>query len=308
MSDADDPTSGAHTTAALRGRTSYWDAQSRHFEGLRLLYMHYVIKSQGQDAHHRADGGPRWQQQQQADRTRGSDLGGELSPADREAQIGVEAGAKVGAQTGAEGRPLRPQGAGLPAWTVLADDDSYVNVPHLLRYASRFDPAQPLLIGHVLDGVWPAAHTFSGGAGLLISREALGRFGEALAAGTMPLPAAGVANDEHIVRWALKLQVHCVHSNAFSYSALPADARVVGVVAQRLGREIEEYTGPNSPEGMRRRAAFTTAALARSRGALDAQVLGAVVLHRVPEMAMHALHAKLTAHVQASGAAEVACL
>ena len=196
MSDADDPTSGAHTTAALRGRTSYWDAQSRHFEGLRLLYMHYVIKSQGQDAHHRADGGPRWQQQQQADRTRGSDLGGELSPADREAQIGVEAGAKVGAQTGAEGRPLRPQGAGLPAWTVLADDDSYVNVPHLLRYASRFDPAQPLLIGHVLDGVWPAAHTFSGGAGLLISREALGRFGEALAAGTMPLPAAGVANDE----------------------------------------------------------------------------------------------------------------
>ena len=55
-----------------------------------------------------------------------------------------------------------------PRWTVLVDDDSFVNVPALLSLVRRFDhlaTASPLLIGHVLDGVWPSVRGFSGGAG-----------------------------------------------------------------------------------------------------------------------------------------------
>ena len=39
----------------------------------------------------------------------------------------------------------------LPRWTLLVNDDSYVIVRHLLRYASRFDASQPVLLGHALD-------------------------------------------------------------------------------------------------------------------------------------------------------------
>ena len=48
-----------------------------------------------------------------------------------------------------------------------------------------------------------------------------------------------------------------------------------------------------SPQGMQQRAEFAEAAFAS--GALDAQAMGAVVLHRVPEGMMEALHARLGA-------------
>lgn len=178
----------------------------------------------------------------------------------------------------------------LALWTLLVDDDSFVNVPHLLRYASRFDPDAPLLVGHVLDGIWPGGRGFSGGAGMLLSRVAARRFGRALASGQMPLPPRGVPNDEHIATWARKLGVACVHSNLFWYSALPADARIVSVVASRLGRDASDYTDRNSVDGIKRRDAFATAAVRESNGALDAQILGAVVVHRIPEQLMRTLH------------------
>ena len=53
------------------------------------------------------------------------------------------------------------------------------------------------------------------------------------------------------------------------------------------------YVGPMSAEGVRRRAEFAEAVFAG--GALDAQALGTVVLHRVPVRMMDVLHARLGA-------------
>ena len=186
------------TTTALRGRPSYWDAQSRHFEGLRLFFL---ASSDGA-------------------------RGGATPPV----SVRHASPAEHASPTPPSAVP-NAEPASLPSWTLLVDDDSYVNVPHLLRYASRFNASRPYLFGHVLDGIWPAARTLSGGAGMLLSRAALAAFGAALAARRMPLPPRGTPNDEHIVRWARRLGVLCVHSNLFSYSSLPADARVVSVVA-----------------------------------------------------------------------------
>ena len=228
MSDREQVSTGEETTDALRGRRGYWDAQARHFEGLRLLYS-------------------------------------------------------------------RAGSAPLPQWTLLVDDDSYVIVRHLLRYASRFDASEPVLIGHALDKVFgPNTRTLSGGAGMLLSRAALARFGRALSEGEMPLPSRGVPNDQHIVHWARRLGVRLLHANALAYSALPADARLLARVGASAGyRDLDAYVGPMSVEGVRRRAEFVEAAFAG--GALDAQALGAVVLHRVPERMMDALHARLGA-------------
>ena len=57
---------------------------------------------------------------------------------------------------------------------------------------------------------------------------------------------------------------------------------------------ISEYVGPNTPDGLKRRAHFATAV--GSSGVLDAQMLGAVVLHRVPPDLMRAVQASLEAH------------
>ena len=73
MSDREQASTGEETTDALRGRRGYWDAQARHFEGLRLLYS-------------------------------------------------------------------RAASSALPRWTLLVDDDSYVVVRHLLRYAKGVEP------------------------------------------------------------------------------------------------------------------------------------------------------------------------
>ena len=251
MSDRDQPSTGEVTTTALRGRGSYWDAQQRHFEGLRLLYL----RSQPT-----------------------------VSRCARAESGGVDPTAK---SLPTKPLPTKP----LPAWILLVDDDSYVNVDHLVAYAARLDPSLPLLIGHVLDGVWTRVRGFAGGAGMLLSRAALERFGCALASGAMPLPPRGTPNDVHIKQWSGKLGVRCVHSNGFAYAALPADARVVHTAGLQRGMTIGDYVGPNSPDGLRRRAEF--AAAVGASGVLDAQMLGAVVLHRVPPALMHVVHARL---------------
>ena len=74
MSDREQASTGEETTDALRGRRGYWDAQARHFEGLRLLYSRAASSA-----------------------------------------------------------------SALPRWTLLVDDDSYVVVRHLLRYAKGVD-------------------------------------------------------------------------------------------------------------------------------------------------------------------------
>ena len=251
MSDRDHAETGERTTPALSGRDSYWDAQARHFEGVRLLY-------------------------ETSRRSASTDT---LSS------------------------------SSYPAWTVLVDDDSYVNRRHLLAYLSRFDPDVPLLVGHCLNGVWdqPGALTglrggrgrreqgplplrsLSGGAGMILSRAALIRFGRELSQGTMPLPSLGISNDVHFVGWAQRLQVRVLHSNLLAYGALPADARVAHTVGRRIGRDLEDYYG--STHGAEARSDFVATAV-RS-GALDPQLLGAVVLHRVPSEIMRLLHTKI---------------
>ena len=127
---------------------------------------------------------------------------------------------------------------------------------------------------------------------MLLSRAGLLRLGAALSSGAMPLPR-GVPNDEHIRVWAARLGVRCVHSNSLWYSILPADARILYNVGARLGRDLDEYVGANSPYGIRRRSEFATAAATETGGALAPQLMGVAVLHRVTPALMRALYAVL---------------
>ena len=131
---------------------------------------------------------------------------------------------------------------------------------------------------------------------MLLSRAALRRFGAALADGSMRLPRRGTPNDVHLTAWARRLGVRCVHSNLFWYSALPADARLVAVAARRVGRDIGDYVGDQTAKGRQTRRELATAVFTELRGALEPQVLGAVVLHRVPPQLMYAIHERLAAH------------
>ena len=136
---------------------------------------------------------------------------------------------------------------------------------------------------------------------MLLSRAALRRIGAALADGRMPLPRRGTPNDVHLTGWARRLGVRCAHSNLFWYSALPADARLVAVAARRVGRDLGDYVADQTAEGRRARREFATAVFTELRGALEPQVLGAVVLHRVPAPLMYAIHKRLVAHQNSSG-------
>jgi hypothetical protein len=64
-----------------------------------------------------------------------------------------------------------------------------------------------------------------------------------------------------------RLERRVVHRMWCRYSALPADARLVSIIGQRLGRDLADYIGPNTPEDMRQRAAFSTAVATQVCGA-----------------------------------------
>jgi hypothetical protein len=132
------------------------------------------------------------------------------------------------------------------AWTMLVDDDTFVNLPHLMRMTARLNSITPLLVGHVLDRVWPHRNTraypddpaqgdpprqatLQGGAGMLLSYEAVRRVVDAMARGQMPLPKDSVyakMNDIHLSHYARRLGITTVHSNLFWPTAAPADARI----------------------------------------------------------------------------------
>ena len=114
------------------------------------------------------------------------------------------------------------------------NDDSYVIVRHLLRYASRFDASQPVCSSAMLSTrrkvFGPNTRTFGGTCGMLLSRATLynartlrgcpGRGGDA---------AFVVPNDQHIVHWARRIGVRllCTPTRSrylLSASALPADS------------------------------------------------------------------------------------
>lgn len=70
-------------------------------------------------------------------------------------------------------------------WVVLCDDDTLINVRHLVAWLSRFRSDDPLVLGHVL----PSYNCFWGGAGMVLSGPAYRRMASSLRSGVMPLPS-----------------------------------------------------------------------------------------------------------------------
>ncbi|XP_046362295.2 glycoprotein-N-acetylgalactosamine 3-beta-galactosyltransferase 1-like [Haliotis rufescens] len=62
-------------------------------------------------------------------------------------------------------------------WFLKADDDTYVIVDNLKFYLSKFDKNQGLYFGATFSRVTPQGYN-SGGAGYVLSKEALKKFGE----------------------------------------------------------------------------------------------------------------------------------
>ena len=70
-------------------------------------------------------------------------------------------------------------------WVVLCDDDTLVNVRHLVAWLSRFRSDDPVVLGHVL----PSYNCFWGGAGMVLSGAAYKRMASSLRSGVMPVPS-----------------------------------------------------------------------------------------------------------------------
>ena len=69
-------------------------------------------------------------------------------------------------------------------WTIIVDDDTWVNLDHLAAFLTRFNPAEPLMIGYLWDRVYTESVFISGGTGILTSRPAW----EAIAARVFQVP------------------------------------------------------------------------------------------------------------------------
>ena len=74
-------------------------------------------------------------------------------------------------------------------------------------------------------------------------------------------------------------------------------SEVPSVAARRLFRDMGDYVGDQKAAQRKARSEFATAAFTELPGALEPQVLGAVVLHRVPAQLMYAIHERLAAHL-----------
>lgn len=101
-------------------------------------------------------------------------------------------------------------------WFFCVDDDTWVNVPSLLEYISRFPETLPLSFSHMY--LRYNAAVYNGGAGMLFSREAFRRIAAALFTDECPLselPPAPLNNDNILAECAYSTGVLKVTSSKF---------------------------------------------------------------------------------------------
>ena len=63
-------------------------------------------------------------------------------------------------------------------WFLKTDDDAYIIMENLLYFLSSHDTNQPIYFGHKFKSILKSGW-FSGGPGIVLSKEALRRFGKA---------------------------------------------------------------------------------------------------------------------------------
>lgn len=107
-------------------------------------------------------------------------------------------------------------------WYVLVDDDTWINIPLLLDFLSKYNPEYPVMFGHVFDygAMGPPYEVeppyLQGGAGEVLSYAAASTLAPLLA--TDACPYANYS-DTTIGRCAWANNVVTVHSSQFSWLA-----------------------------------------------------------------------------------------
>jgi hypothetical protein len=96
-------------------------------------------------------------------------------------------------------------------WVFFLDDDTFVNLPLLLRLIRQIPSSLPLLVGHIWHG--PGTSWPSGGAGMLMTRAALQQLASVLF--STSCDSDSYLNDVTVGKCAVAANVTKVHSNLF---------------------------------------------------------------------------------------------
>lgn len=100
-------------------------------------------------------------------------------------------------------------------YVAFLDDDTFVNVPALLNFLSKFWHEMPLAFGHVwVDNTVPAPWSFLSGAAMFFTKNALQRVTRVLF--TESCPTVSFLNDVMLSTCSRKVGVAMVHSSGFN--------------------------------------------------------------------------------------------
>ncbi len=106
----------------------------------------------------------------------------------------------------------------IKSWFFLVDDDTWVNVPHLLTFCSQYPYTLPLSFSHVYL-MFNSQAVYNGGAGMLFTQSAFNSLGTAVLTEACPLTdvdARFVNNDNILAACAFSVGVLKVTSSQFS--------------------------------------------------------------------------------------------